>query len=215
MFIPIAENLEIIDALGESVLRQACQALAELRAAGHDVRAIHVNISPFQLETLGFENMIISVLEETGIRPESLWLEITESALVRSGPAVETIQRLRAIGVVICLDDFGSGYASLASLRVLPVDCIKLDRDFLRANAEHETGGALFANLIRMCELLGIRHVVVEGVETPEQATMLAEIGCGYVQGFHFARPAPLEHWLTRPPLAHAVPLSLPSASEL
>jgi diguanylate cyclase (GGDEF)-like protein/PAS domain S-box-containing protein len=182
-FIPLAEASGLITELGAWVLERACADVAPLPLR------VSVNVSAVQLRSTGFTAQVAGVLARTGLAPERLTLELTESVVVDDVAAVsEVFTALRTLGVRIAVDDFGTGFSSLASLAGLPVDALKLDRSFILAMAERE---ALVAGVISLADRLGL-PIVAEGIETPEQLAALRRLGCGYGQGFHLGRPAPL-----------------------
>jgi diguanylate cyclase (GGDEF)-like protein/PAS domain S-box-containing protein len=182
-FIPLAEASGLITELGAWVLERACADVAPLPLR------VSVNVSAVQLRSTGFTAQVAGVLERTGLAPERLTLELTESVVVDDVAAVsEVFTALRTLGVRIAVDDFGTGFSSLASLAGLPVDALKLDRSFIVAMAERE---ALVAGVISLADRLGL-PIVAEGIETADQLAALRRLGCGYGQGFHLGRPAPL-----------------------
>ena len=182
-FIPLAEASGLITELGAWVLERACADVAPLPLR------VSVNVSAVQLRSAGFTAQVADVLARTGLAPERLTLELTESVVVDDVTAVsEVFTALRTLGVRIAVDDFGTGFSSLASLAELPVDALKLDRSFIAAMGERE---ALVAGVISLADRLGL-PIVAEGIETAEQLAALRRLGCGYGQGFHLGRPAPL-----------------------
>jgi diguanylate cyclase (GGDEF)-like protein len=183
-FIPLAENGGLIDALGESMLRQSCARLATTPGCTLDVS---VNVAPAQLRAATFPDMVLGVLADTGLAPHRLILEITESILIEDGDVLTHLHELRGHGVRIAVDDFGTGYSCLARLDSLPVDILKIDKSLL-----HRSGGVLVDAAVALAHGLGLR-AVVEGVETPRQAEYLRERGCDSAQGYLYARPAPWE----------------------
>jgi diguanylate cyclase (GGDEF)-like protein/PAS domain S-box-containing protein len=200
-FIPIAEESGSIVEIGAWVLRSACRQLREWRAAGGPRPAvISVNLSPRQLAHPGLVAMVERVLDEEGIDARSLTLEITETAVV-SAPerAVETVQRLRALGVMVALDDFGTGYSSLTLLQRCPVDALKVDRSFVAGVDSSESDRSIVAAVLGLARALGL-ITVAEGVESPAQVEALVQLGCEYGQGFLWSKallPEDLVAWLT------------------
>lgn len=189
-FIPIAEEAGLILRIGEWATRTACRTGAEWLKAGLDVPRIAVNASGLQFADPGFADMIHSVLNETGFPSHKLEIEVTETELVGNlESAVEQIGRLRALGITFAIDDFGTGYSSLNQLRTLPVDCVKVDRSFVK-DLERISGDS--ATLVR--GIIGLAHnlrltVVAEGVETERQLAILRSLGCDVSQGFFLHRP--------------------------
>ena len=132
------------------------------------------------------------MLERTGLEPERLTLELTESVVVEDVAAVsELFNALRTLGVKISVDDFGTGFSSLASLADLPVDVLKLDRSFIAAMGDGDSREAIVAGVVSLADRLGL-SIVAEGIETAEQLAALRRLGCGFGQGFHLGRPGPL-----------------------
>jgi diguanylate cyclase (GGDEF)-like protein/PAS domain S-box-containing protein len=191
-FIPMAEQNGMIVALGHAVLREACAEAAKwpARADGADLR-ISVNLSPRQLSDPGLVDSVNAVLAVTGLAPERLSLEITESAFADDpARALDVLQRLKELGVLLELDDFGTGYSSLTYVRMFPIDALKIDRSFVGGVCQCPEDAAIVAAVISMGRALGV-NVVAEGVESQDQATALQELGCTLAQGYLFSRPVP------------------------
>ncbi|MDB5537969.1 MAG: hypothetical protein JWQ65_2844 [Devosia sp.] len=181
-FIPVAENTGLIEALGEFVLRRACELGA--KAPGRDIA---VNISPTQLRNPKFAMLVFDILRQTGMRPTDLELEITESILLDDEHiSAQNLQTLRASGIHIALDDFGTGYSSLSYLKRYPVDRIKIDRSFVNQLAPGHVSVAIAQAIVTLAHAMDI-SVTAEGVETAEQADMLGIMGCNTLQGFLFS----------------------------
>jgi diguanylate cyclase len=191
-FIPLAESAGLIGELGAWALQRACADVAPRRTPSGAPLRVSVNVSAVQLRDAGFTAEVAAALERSGLAPERLTLELTESVVVDDVAAVsEAFGALRTLGVRIAIDDFGTGFSSLAALAELPIDALKLDRSFIAAM----DGGpreALVAGVISLASRLGL-PVVAEGIETAAQLATLRELGCAYGQGFHLGRPAPLE----------------------
>jgi diguanylate cyclase (GGDEF)-like protein/PAS domain S-box-containing protein len=189
-FIPIAEQTELIVPIGAWVLEQACEQAARwCRETGREL-SVAVNVSPRQLATTDFAGIVGAALANSGLRPSLLCLEITESA-VMADPAAATIvlERLKAIGVQLAIDDFGIGYSSLSQLKaLLPVDTIKIDKSFVDGVTAEGDDRAIVDAVLRLAAGLGLA-AVAEGVESSEQVDVLLALGCTLSQGFHFARP--------------------------
>jgi diguanylate cyclase (GGDEF)-like protein len=188
VFIPLAEELRLIDKLGEWVLREACRAAQ----SWPDSLSVAVNLSPAQFESANIEEVVASVLRDSGLAPRRLELEITETLLLRNGEAVmASLHKLKEMGVAIVMDDFGTGYSSLSYLWKFPFDKIKIDRSFMenfeRAGRDVET---VVKTIIALGRELKMR-VTVEGVETPEEVDFLYDVDADQVQGFYFGRPLP------------------------
>jgi EAL domain-containing protein (putative c-di-GMP-specific phosphodiesterase class I) len=191
-FIPMAEQNGLIVPLGHRVLREACEEAVRwpARADGTDLR-ISVNLSPRQLSDPGLVDSVQAVLRVTGLAPERLSLEITESAFSDDpARALDVLQRLKEIGVCLELDDFGTGYSSLTYVRMFPIDALKIDRSFVRGLCESTEDAAIVAAVISMGQALGV-NVVAEGVESQDQASVLQSLGCTLAQGYLFSRPVP------------------------
>lgn len=188
-FLPLAEETGLILEIGEWVLRTAMVQAVEWQSAGFPLR-VAVNVSVNQMEDrLGFLHTIVKLLDETGLDPQRLDLEITESTLIRDEEtAVALLQKLRDIGLGLALDDFGTGYSSLSHLRNLPIDTLKIDRSFIQRVDCDACDAALVGSIIGMAKVLGLR-VVVEGVETEDQRDVLRNLGCDEIQGYLFSRP--------------------------
>ena len=189
-FIPIAEQTGLIVPIGAYVVTEACRQAA-IWVREHDRElSMCVNVSPRQLASDEFAGVIEDALESSGLAPELLCLEITESA-VMADPAAATavLERLKAIGVRLAIDDFGIGYSSLAQLKaLLPVDTIKIDKSFVDGVTEDGEDHAIVDAVLRLANRLGLA-TIAEGVETSEQVEALLDLGCSLSQGFHFARP--------------------------
>jgi diguanylate cyclase (GGDEF)-like protein len=190
LFIPVAERTGLIVPLGRWVLREACRQLAAWIAEHGDAAPalLNVNISARDLREPTFAADVATVLDEFGVAADRLVLEVTETMVVEAGLSVTNLDMLRALGVRISLDDFGTGHSTLTLLHDCPVDEIKLDRSFVHADlAERPT---MAAAVIQLATSLGL-HAVAEGVETAHQAQVLASLGYVAAQGYHFARPMP------------------------
>jgi diguanylate cyclase (GGDEF)-like protein len=192
VFVPLAEATGSIVPIGRWVLREAALQLARWRTEFPDgyPLTMEANLSTGQLADPGLVPTVIALLEETGIDPGDLTLEITESALVEDlDAALRPLRQLSAIGVRLALDDFGTGYSSLTYLRRLPVQVLKIDRSFVvDVDAPGATAGVLLAGIAQLGTGLGMQ-IVAEGVETDRQATLVREAGCHLGQGFLWARP--------------------------
>ena len=185
-FIPLAEDTGLIVPLGAWTLQEACR-----EAAGWpgDLR-VAVNVSAIQFQKSGFEQAVLGALAGSGLAPQRLELEITESILVADAEAVITcLHRLRALGVRIAMDDFGTGYSSLSYLRRFPFDKIKIDRSFIRDIADPDAA-AIVRAIVGIGTQLGA-SITAEGVETDEQLARVRQEGCAEVQGFYFSQPLP------------------------
>jgi EAL domain-containing protein (putative c-di-GMP-specific phosphodiesterase class I) len=194
-FIPLAEETGLIIPLGTWVMRQACRRVARWqRERGSDrPLVLRVNVSARQLAKDSLLDTVADVIEETGIDPAWLCLEVTESMLIEDPEASSrTLIELKKLGVKIAIDDFGTGYSSLEYLRRLPVDCVKVDRSFVRGLPDNEEDVAIVGAVIALARALKL-SVTAEGVETEAQVASLKAAGCDTAQGFLFSRPEPAE----------------------
>jgi EAL domain-containing protein (putative c-di-GMP-specific phosphodiesterase class I) len=192
IFIPVAEHLGLIEALGTSVLTQACAALCEWPNAGQSPPTLSVNISALQINEK-FCGAVGRVLRETGFPAERLELEITESAMIEDVElASRCLQELRSCGIHIAVDDFGTGYCGLSYLSRLPVDRLKLDKSFVQRMPFERKTAAIVRSVFALGKDLGI-SVLAEGIETERQCEMLARLGCRDVQGDLMAKAGPAD----------------------
>ncbi len=191
-FIPIAEEAGLIVEIGEWVLETACRAGSAWLRQGYTVPRIAVNVSGAQFMAKSFDGTVQRILKESGFPASKLELEITETALMRNlEQVIDVIDGLRLLGVRFTIDDFGTGYSSLSQLQHLPVDCVKIDRSFIKELAPAGAGcSALVRGIISLAHNLDL-EVVAEGVETEEQLAQLASMGCDINQGFFLHRPMP------------------------
>jgi diguanylate cyclase (GGDEF)-like protein len=190
-FIPLAEETGLITPIGEWVLRTACAQNKSWQVVGLPPMRVSVNVSVRQFTQQNIADVIRDILAETGLGPEFLELEITESVImVNPDKAIRTLDELKGMGISIAIDDFGTGYSSLMNLKRFPVDMIKIDRSFISGIAVEKRDETLVSTIISMGHNLGL-GVVAEGVETDEQLTFLAERGCQEVQGFYLSEPLP------------------------
>ncbi|HTE87260.1 MAG TPA: bifunctional diguanylate cyclase/phosphodiesterase, partial [Dehalococcoidia bacterium] len=192
-FLSVAEESGLMVALGQWALREACRQMVAWRCLGAHWECLRVcvNLSARQFEQPDFAAQVASVLEQTGLGPEGLELEITETALIRNPDgAIATLRSLRKLGVRVALDDFGTGYSSLSYLQQLPVDSIKIDRTFLADLHDRGTKAAIIQAAATMAHALGM-DVTAEGIETEEQLSAIAKLGCDYGQGYLLSVPLP------------------------
>ena len=208
-FIPQAEQTGLIIPIGAWVVRQACAAAMIMRkAAGREI-AMSVNVSPRQLHHDDIVDIVRDALDESGLPPASLSLEITESVLADDVALIDRLRALRDIGLHLAIDDFGTGFSSYGHLQRLPIDTIKIDRSFVDRLAINEPTPALARSIIRMSQSLGLR-TVAEGVENVEQQAALRELGCLFAQGFLFSRPIAMSAAIAL--LEHPISALLPPA---
>ncbi|GAB4189651.1 MAG: hypothetical protein Kow00105_04040 [Phycisphaeraceae bacterium] len=194
-FIDIAEESGAIIELGEHVLRHACQQLADWRQRypAMSELTINVNMSKRQLMQADLVQSIINTLNDTGLPPSSLKLEITESTVMENSQSVVKIMhRIREIGVRLAMDDFGTGHSSLSCLHRFPIDQLKIDRSFIVNMQEHREFAAVMDAIVSLAHFLHL-DVVAEGIENADQLAMLQAMDCKYGQGYFFARPMPAE----------------------
>lgn len=189
-FIPIAEDSRLISELGRQVLRSACLQLAAWSAAlPGRMLSMTVNVSPRQLGDPGFISEVQTILKETGISHSSLCLELTESALTNpEAEVVATLNQLRQMGVYVAIDDFGTEYSSLARLRDLPIEVLKIDRSFIDGLPTETGDTAIVSSILSLAFATG-KHVIAEGIERVEQALALRSMGCHVAQGYLFSVP--------------------------
>jgi len=187
-FIDVAERTGQIFQLGQWVLEQACWQARRLEEAGRPT-AISVNVSPRQLMHVNYVQSVETVLEQTGVSPSSIVLEVTESGVMEDvEKAKATLNHLRALGFRLALDDFGSGYSSISMLKTLPFDILKIDRVFVRDTEGLAIGASTLGAIIDIGKSLKLT-IIAEGIETAEQSLGLERLGCDLLQGFRFFRP--------------------------
>ena len=195
-FIPIAEETGLIAPLGEWVLRTACDQVMAWQRSGAPPIGISVNVSSHQVRP-DLVELVQRVLAESSLDAARLELEITESAILGDDPSVvDTLNRLKGLGVRLALDDFGTGYSSLSHLARFPIDTLKIDQSFVKKIGTDEQSDAIIAAVVAMGRRLKLR-VVAEGVETSEQRRFLDAEGCHVLQGFLLGRPMPPEKLAT------------------
>ena len=215
-FISLAEDSGIIVALGLWVLRTACLQQVAWQAQGCAAIKMSVNVSPRQFKEPRFSESVAAVLLETGIQPELLELEITESLIMEDvGRAVATMHQIRDLGVQLSIDDFGTGYSSLSSLKDFPVSRLKIDRSFVSMLPGNANDCTLAKAVIALGHQLNLK-VVAEGVETQHQQDFLRDCRCDEMQGFHFSRPVSAQavQTMLQESLAFASPLAASVVSE-
>jgi EAL domain-containing protein (putative c-di-GMP-specific phosphodiesterase class I) len=177
--------------IGRRILRQACRDLAlwQKNHTGQGDLSVTVNLSPSELQNPKVAEEVAQILAETRIPPRSLTLEITESGAMRDQEAtIETLHVLRGLGVRLALDDFGTGYSSLSHLREFPIDILKIAKPFVEDLGEGTSDPAFLEAILGLARALDLT-VIVEGIETADQAETLHRLGCRIGQGYHFARP--------------------------
>ena len=192
-FLDVAEENGLITDIGESILRTACQDIYELNALFPDQNyRVNVNLAPRQLQDVRLVEVVESVLAETGLAPQCLTVEITETVLIEDlTQAKLALQTLRQGGVRVALDDFGSGYSSLNYIHQFPIDCLKLDRSLISNINSSSNLSCIVECVVDLGKKLGL-SIVAEGIETTDQSNAIRELGCDYGQGYLFAKPIPL-----------------------
>ena len=194
-FIPVAEDCGLILPIGNWVLREACKQARSWFDAGLPLGSMAVNISAMEFRDENFLEGVFSILEETGLDPSALELELTESVLMKHAESTETILKtLRSRGVQLAVDDFGTGYSSLSYLRKFPIDALKIDQSFVRQITTAPDETTIVTAVIGMGRSLKLR-VIAEGVETDEELRFLQAHLCDEAQGYHFSRPVCAEQF--------------------
>ncbi len=190
-FISIAEKSGLILSIGDWILRSACQQLAIWHKTVTPKLTMVVNVSGLQLQSENYSSAVIDILNDTGIPPSSLELEITETILLENlSLCMKHIQQLRELGVRFSIDDFGTGYSSLSMVHQLPIDTIKIDRAFIQALHQKPSSQPVIQLILSLAKDLGIR-VIAEGVENKDEVEKMMAVGCRYFQGFYFSLPRP------------------------
>lgn len=187
-FISVAEETGLIDPIGEWVVRTACKQNQAWQDAGLPAMPVAVNISPRQMQHREFVKMITKALEESGLNPKYLELEVTESIMQNLEETTPQLQALKAIGVQIAIDDFGTGYSALHILRHLPIDKLKVDRSFIQDIFDSYNSAALVKTIIEMGHNLHF-NVIAEGIEDKRQLNFLKENKCDMGQGYYYSKP--------------------------
>ncbi|MFM2343295.1 MAG: hypothetical protein RLZZ592_2948 [Pseudomonadota bacterium] len=201
VFIPLAEESDLIESIGAWVLDETCRQLALWRRQGRVLARVSVNVSPRQLQSGRLVEEVEAALMRHGVPWQQLELEVTESLLVGDArQASAQLSALRQRGVLIALDDFGTGYSSMATLRDLPIDVMKVDRAFVKDLGSDASAQAITRAILTLAQSLG-KHTVAEGIETPAQAEALRQLGCDELQGYLFGRPVPAAEFERQLPL--------------
>ncbi|WCK53024.1 EAL domain-containing protein [Aneurinibacillus sp. Ricciae_BoGa-3] len=191
-FIPLAEETGLIEEIGEWVLLTACRQNKQWQDAGYPPMRMAVNLSSRQFRKGNLVETVDRILKETKLDPQHLELEITESMMMNVEPAIETLYRLRRLGVQISMDDFGTGYSSLNYLKKFPINRLKIDQSFVRDIHQGTKDSAIVTTIITMAHNLKL-NVIAEGVETEEQLSFLKSQYCKEAQGYLFTPPLPAE----------------------
>jgi len=193
-FIPLAEDMGVISEIGEWVLREACTQCKHWHDLGLPPVRIAVNVSALQFRETKVPEVVARALRDTGLPPQFLELELTETVLMqRVEEVVVVLKELRAMGIRISIDDFGTGYSSLSYLKRMPIDALKVDRSFVNDifgedDQVTDEGAEIVSTIINLAHNLKLK-AIAEGVETPAQAAFLHAKGCDEVQGFLISRP--------------------------
>ena len=204
-FIPLAEETGLIVPIGEWVLREACQQGRRWQREGRPPFRLAVNVSALQFERDDFPQTVARILHDTGFTADALELELTESVVMLNVEASGSrMHELRKLGISIAIDDFGTGYSCLSYLSRLPLNVLKIDRSFVAELGEGASALAMIRAVINLAQSLGFT-TVAEGIETPEQAALLLELGCSEGQGYLFSRPCPAHELFGDPAAAPAI----------
>jgi EAL domain-containing protein (putative c-di-GMP-specific phosphodiesterase class I) len=190
-FIPLAEETGLIVPIGEWVLNEACFQTKEWHDQGHAGLRVAVNLSAHQFRHKGLLDSVSRALDESGLPPGKLELELTESILMHdTEEIIATLHQFKRMGVQLSIDDFGTGFSSLAYLKRFDMDKLKIDQSFVRDITSDPNDLAIARAVIALGHSLNLK-VIAEGVETAEQLALLKEYGCDEMQGFYFSRPRP------------------------
>ena len=213
-FIPILEDTGLIIRVGEWILHAVCQQIAEWSRQGLKPPRIAVNVSPRQFEDDSLGNQVRRALADCGLKGHLLELEITESVILKDIDATrKTLAELSELGVRVAIDDFGIGYSSLRYLKSFPINTLKIDRSFIKDVTHDASGAAITSAIIGLGKAMNL-DVIAEGVETEGQVEFLREQGCGYVQGFYFSPPRPVDAATAWVQENAAAPLAGPSCTK-
>lgn len=197
-FIPVAEIAGFMQPIGAWVLQEVCRQQRHWRDMGFDVIPVAVNVSPTQFRQKDFVRSIAESLQQGGVTAQDVYMEVTESTLMRSvDEAASILYALRDMGIKVALDDFGTGYSSLSYLTKLPLDILKVDQSFIRGLGDSHANVAITEGIIGLGRSLGL-EIIAEGVESEEALSFLRERGCRRGQGYHFCKPMPaheFEQW--------------------
>jgi len=192
-FIPLAEETKIIITLGAWILEEACRNFVQLLREGFMLKQISVNVSSIQLRDSDMVETLYKVIKKTGIKPQQLELEITESYIATNqSRALQTLREIQAMGIGLAIDDFGTGYSSLSYLQKLPISRLKIDKSFVDHIPEKQEDVAIVRVILALAKTLGLQ-VSAEGVETQEQLTFLENESCDEIQGYYYSKPLCLE----------------------
>ncbi|MBI4733798.1 MAG: EAL domain-containing protein, partial [Rubrobacteridae bacterium] len=192
VFIPIAEESDLVFLIGEWVIKEACRQCKEWEDAGHPPVRVSINLSARQFQQHNLVDIIDEALLGTGVSPELLEFEITESALMKDADkAIEILNEIKNRGIHIAMDDFGTGYSSFGYLKRFPIDRLKIDKMFVDSIITDKSDSAIVSAIIATAKSLGMQSLA-EGVETEGQLVCLQELGCNEMQGYLFSKPLPV-----------------------
>ena len=187
-FIPLAEETGLIVPLGEWILKKGCRQISEWDEVGYPPLNLSINVSVIQLENMNFIEKLKTILNDTGVDPKRLELEITESALANITSITTVLKEIRKLGISISIDDFGTGYSSLSYIKDLPIDTLKIDQSFIRDIHNNKESKEIAKAIVRLASSIGL-NVIAEGVELEEHVDELNKGGCILGQGYYFSRP--------------------------
>jgi EAL domain-containing protein (putative c-di-GMP-specific phosphodiesterase class I) len=199
-FIPIAEESGLIDVLGAFIMEQACTEAVRWQGIVQHPIQVAVNVSSIQFRRKGFVEEVCMILGRSGLKPELLQIELTESVMLSGAHfAAETMNRLHALGISLAIDDFGTGYSNLSYLPSLPFDAVKIDRSFVMNMETQPESESMIRTVIALAKNIGMR-AIVEGIETTQQLELVKAFGANEVQGYLTGRPTsnPIEDFLNR-----------------
>lgn len=188
VFIPLAEETGLIYEMGTWVLREACKQMRMWHVQGGPLIPISVNLSSQQFHQPKLADYIMAILQETGLEPKYLELEITESMMMDAALSSSILNQLNEYGIRISLDDFGTGYSSLSYLKMFPIQKVKIDRSFIRDITNNSDDRAIVSTIIAMAMHLNM-EVIAEGIETKDQLDILTDNSCRKIQGYYFSKP--------------------------
>ena len=192
-FIPIAEETGLILPIGAWVIQTACRQLRQWQSDGYPIQRVAVNVSAHQFTSKGFTDQVERILAESGLDPKCLELELTEGVLMsHAEESIQTLHKLKDIGLQLAIDDFGTGYSSLSYLKRFPIDRLKIDQSFIHKIEKDRDNAAIALAIIAMAESMAL-DVTAEGVETLDQLQFLRDRCCGEVQGFLFSKAVPAQ----------------------
>jgi diguanylate cyclase (GGDEF)-like protein len=192
-FITVAEENGLINQIGEFVFDEACKQINIWKDKGYDKLIMSVNISSVQLQNKNLADRFLYIIEKNNITPNTIELEITENGVIQNEiAAIETLTKLKKVGVRIAIDDFGTGYSSFSYLKRLPIDTVKIDQSFIKGATSDDYSSTIIHAIMIMSKKMNF-NVIAEGVETVEQLRLVNSFGCNEIQGFLFSKPVPAD----------------------